>query len=371
MASATAVSPARAFREEFVRRDGGNAARCFQCATCTSVCDLTTPEMLFPRRQMLWAQWGLVDRFTADPSIWLCHQCNDCTVRCPRDARPGDAIQTLRSLMIEEVGAPKLVARLVGRARTTWPLLLGVPVLFWALYIRAVNGFAPATTPLAYRDVVPQWMIYSVFLPAAAFALVAAAIGARRCWVAWGAGSSRNGSLLAGLAGVATDILAHRRFRTCGAARPRRIGHLLLLWGFVGALLTTTLLGIAIDAFGVKTPLPQLHPIKLLGNASAVLLVVGVVWLLVNRITNETASGRSRAFDNFFLALVVLLILSGVGAELGRYVLPVPVAIALYVLHLGMVLSLFLTFPFSKFAHALYRTLAMAHERLTVQRRST
>ena len=37
-------------------------------------------------------------------------------------------------------------------------------------------------------------------------------------------------------------------------------------------------------------------------------------------------------------------------------------------LHLGTVLALFLTFPFSKFAHALYRTLAMAHERLTRER---
>jgi hypothetical protein len=47
----------------------------------------------------------------------------------------------------------------------------------------------------------------------------------------------------------------------------------------------------------------------------------------------------------------------------------VPLALAVYVLHLGTVLSLFLTFPFSKFAHALYRTLAMAHQRLTAQRR--
>ncbi len=35
---------------------------------------------------------------------------------------------------------------------------------------------------------------------------------------------------------------------------------------------------------------------------------------------------------------------------------------ALYVLHLGVVTTLFLTFPYSKFAHMLYRTLAMVHE---------
>ena len=63
------------------------------------------------------------------------------------------------------------------------------------------------------------------------------------------------------------------------------------------------------------------------------------------------------------------MVFSGVGAELGRMFLPPAAALAIYVLHLGTVLSLFLTFPFSKFAHALYRTLAMAHARLAVERR--
>jgi quinone-modifying oxidoreductase subunit QmoC len=369
MESAITISPVPAFRAEIARRGGGEAARCYQCATCSAVCQLATAEAVFPRRQMLWAQWGLADRLVADPSVWLCHQCNDCTVRCPRDARPGDTMQAIRSLVVEQVGAPRFMARLVGRAAATWPVLLGLPVLFWALYIRAVNGFAVTRTPLAYGEVVPVWMIYSVFLPAAAFAVLAAAVGARRCWSAWGAGAVRNGSLIGGLAGVAADILWHRRFGSCGAARPRRLGHLLLMWGFLGALATTTFLGILMDGFHVKTPLPQGHPVKLLGNASAVLLAVGVVWLLANRLGDQVAAGRARAFDWFLLGLVVLVVLSGIGSELARLALPVPLALAVYVLHLGAVLSLFLTFPFSKLAHALYRTLAMAHQRLTEQRR--
>src|SRR6266542_5735963 len=114
MAPVITILPARAFCEELARRGGGAAARCFQCATCSAVCDLATQDAMFPRRQVLWAQWGLVDRLVADPSIWLCHQCNDCTERCPRDARPGDALQAIRSIVIEEVGAPRSAARLVG-----------------------------------------------------------------------------------------------------------------------------------------------------------------------------------------------------------------------------------------------------------------
>jgi quinone-modifying oxidoreductase subunit QmoC len=370
MASAITISPARAFRQELVRRGAAEAARCFQCATCSSVCDLATPEIAFPRRQMLWAQWGLVDRLASDPSIWLCHHCNDCTARCPRDARPGDAMQAIRALVIEQVGAPRFMARLVGRARTNWPILLGVPILFWALLVQAVTGFNLPRTPLVYHDVVPDWLVDAVFVPAAAFAALAAAAGARRVWIAWGEGAARNGTLLQGLGAVALEILGHRRFESCGAARPRRAGHLLLLWGFIGALLTTTAVAAADYVFGMELPLRQVHPVKILGNVSAVLLVVGVVWLIVNRLTrNRETTGTSRAFDSFFLVQVVVVIFTGVGAELGRYALPVPLALAIYVVHLGAILSLFLTFPFSKFAHALYRTLAMAHERLTPRRR--
>jgi len=318
---------------------------------------------------MLWAQWRLLDRYTAHPSIWLCHQSNDCTARCPRDAKPGDAMQVIRSLMIEEVAVPKFLARFVGSAAKTWPLLLGLPVLLWVALIYSVNGFATAGTPLAFRDVVPQWMFYVTFVPASGFAVLFSALSARRVWRAWGEGAKRSGSLLSGLAAVGVDILAHRRFGTCGVAKPRQRGHLLLFFGFIGALVTTVLLGVGIDFMGVKTPLPLLHPIKLLGNLSAVLLVVGVLSLFANRFSSEAAAGATRAFDLFFLSLVALVIFSGVGAELGRLFLPAPVAIAIYVLHLGMILSLFLTFPFSKFAHALYRTLAMAHERLAAQRR--
>src|SRR5512138_1010455 len=302
MATAITISPAPSFRDELVRRGGGTAARCFQCATCSSVCELATNGIPFPRRQILWAQWGLVDRLAADPSIWLCHQCNDCTARCPRDAKPGDALQAIRSLVIERVGAPRFVARLVGRAAATWPILLLGPVLFWALFINAANGFAVHDTPLHYSEVVPIWMIWAVFMPAAGFAVLAAAVGARRVWAAWEkSGPPRDGGLVKGLLLVAADILVHRRFATCGVARPRRPGHLLLLWGFLGAFVTTGLLGIEMDVLGVETPLPLLHPIKLLGNASAVLLGVGVVWLALNRIGNAAAAGASKAFDAFFL----------------------------------------------------------------------
>ena len=59
-----------------------------------------------------------------------------------------------------------------------------------------------------------------------------------------------------------------------------------------------------------------------------------------------------------------LVIATGVIIEGARYLLPATGAAALYTVHLGVVLTLFLTFPYSKFAHMLYRTLALVHQRM-------
>ena len=126
MATQTAVIPSAEFRRELKARGGASAARCFQCATCSSVCELAPADAPFPRRQMLLAQWGLADQLAGDPAVWLCHQCNDCSVRCPRDAKPGDVMQVIRSLTVEKLAKPKFMGSLVAKARTTWPALLGL-----------------------------------------------------------------------------------------------------------------------------------------------------------------------------------------------------------------------------------------------------
>jgi quinone-modifying oxidoreductase subunit QmoC len=371
MASTTAVSPSREFRQALLERGGASAAQCYQCATCSSVCRLSPAGAPFPRRQMLWAQWGLSDRLAADPALWLCHQCNDCSDRCPRGARPGDVLQAARSLAVEALAYPAALGRLVARAGTTWPLLLGVPILFW-IALLAATGFLHAPPDFAaYEQVVPHWLIYSVFFPLAGFALLASATGGLRLWRAFGSGS-RSGPLVPRLLGVAVEIASHKRFAECGRAGYRRLGHLALFWGFVGAAVTSGLLVLAIYVQGAPMPLPLGHPYKVLGNVSAVLLLLGAGLLLANRLGQMQRLGASTAFDWFFSGVVALVILSGVGAELVRLLaahgqLTAALPVAVYVVHLAAVTTLFLTFPYSKFAHLVYRTLAMLHERMAQQ----
>jgi quinone-modifying oxidoreductase subunit QmoC len=365
MAVLTAVAPSTAFSEELRRRGGATAARCYQCATCSSVCALAPEDSPFPRRQMLWAQWGLADRLAAHPAVWLCYQCNDCTQRCPRDARPGDVLQIARALVIERLAFPRFLGRLVGRAATTWPLLIGAPILFWVVLLAGTGLLSVPRGTLVYGDFVPHWLLYSVFFPVAGWVGYASWVSGRRFWNLLGDGSPRAGSFLPQLLPVLTEIATHKRFASCEAAQPRRLGHLLLLWGFVGAAITSGLLVLALYGFHTELPLPLGHPFKVLGNISGVLLVAGGALVVKHRLADSDRAGTSTAFDTFFLTVVLAVIATGVLAEAGRLLFPARLACAVYVVHLGGVLSLFLTFPYSKFAHLTYRTLALVHVRMT------
>lgn len=365
MAPLANVFPSAEFRDELAGRGGAAAARCYQCATCSSVCQLAPDDGPFPRRQMLKAQWGLGDQLVNDPAVWLCHQCNDCTVRCPRDAKPGDVMQTVRSLVVEKLATPAFMGRLVAKAGSTWPLLLGAPFLFWVLVLYAVTGLQIPAEMKEYKDIVPHWLIYAVFFPVAGLVTLAIFPSGLRFWNLLGSSGRRSGSFVPNLVPVLIEISTHKRFGSCDAAASRRWGHFALLWGFVGAAVTSGLLLLAIYVLKSEMPLPLLHPFKVLGNLSAVLLVVGGAILLYNRLIGGNRTGSSTAFDNFFLIVVILVIATGVLTEVGRFLFQPTLNAGIYILHLTVVLCLFATFPYSKFAHMVYRMLAMVHERMT------
>jgi len=332
---------------------------------------------------MLLAQWGRVDQLAGDPSIWLCYQCNDCNVRCPRDAQPGDVMQAMRATVVENLAAPAFMGRLVGSAKSTWPILLGLPLLFWIVILFLTTGLViphvetpenPMVGPFFYEHFVPHAHIYVIFTTAVLLATIAAGIGAFRFCRMISDERPSGGSFIGSLIAVVGDIAVHNRFSQCAEGN-RRTGHLALMWGFVGAAITS---GLLIPYLYKDTlfswlwlpmrhsyPLPVDHPVKWLGNISALALVIGGALLLMNRLRADRRSGTSTAFDTFFLWTVLGIVGTGVLAEMLRFFAPPTAGCLIYLLHLSLVLTLFVTFPFSKFAHILYRTLAMIHQKMT------
>lgn len=271
----------------------------------------------------------------------------------------------LRSLTVEALAAPKFMGPLVGNAARTWPLLIGVPILFWVALLWVFRGLAIPEAPLVYEEFVPHVFIYAVYFAVSGMVVGAFWVSGMRFWKLIGQGATRRGSFWRALALTLWDIAAHRRFAQCGEAKPRRWAHFALMWGFVGAAIASAIVIVYMYGLGAPLPLPQTNISKLIGNGSAILLVVGGLMLLSGRLEDKDKIGRTAAFDSFFLGVVLLVTFTGVVTELGRYLMTPTLACYVYVVHLGSVLCLFITTPYSKFAHLVYRTLAMVHERMT------
>jgi len=62
----------------------------------------------------------------ADPNVFLCHQCGDCTAYCPRGAKPGDVLGAIRAYAYSFYGWPEGLAKLASSGKNL-PVLIAIP----------------------------------------------------------------------------------------------------------------------------------------------------------------------------------------------------------------------------------------------------
>ena len=130
------------------------------------------------------------------------------------------------------------------------------------------------------------------------------------------------------------------------------VAHILIMWGFVGLFVTTALDAVVNRA---ALPLPLLHPVRLLGNATGIAFMAGLTLAIVRRAVRADLRAASARGDWTFL-----LALWGTGAT-GFLVqwfadrAGAPATAWLYVTHLGFVGLILATAPWTKFMHAVWR----------------
>jgi quinone-modifying oxidoreductase subunit QmoC len=146
-------------------------------------------------------------------------------------------------------------------------------------------------------------------------------------------------------------------------------GHLPLLLSFLGLFVVTNYAFIVKDFIGMAypslhAPISMMNPVKILANICAIALIVGVGILWSNRSQMEAEQGVSGTFYDWFLIWEIMAVgVTGLVAELSRLAGFGFPAYLFYYLHLVSVMMLFLYMPYTKFAHMVYRTVAMAFER--------
>jgi quinone-modifying oxidoreductase subunit QmoC len=362
MPDAVTIEPDVQFIKDVVARGGGDLKACYQCATCSVTCALSPEDRPFPRRQMLYAQWGLKQRLIGDPAIWLCHNCGDCTTRCPRGAKPGEVFGALRGEVIRACSVPGFLGSLLAKPSGAVVLALVGVVVFGLLAMAGpmfAGGEPAAGAAPEFADLYPLWLIETFFFSLCGLIVVAFLAGVARFIRALRA-SGADGPILSGLIPAAVAIMTHERFGRCSEARARHIGHLTMFWGFLGLATVSTIIGFATMGGVMHTPLAQTHPLKILGNLSGVVAVVGVALLLGDRLRNPAKRAASTYFDWFFIWTMAGVIVTGALIQALRLAASVPWMYVWYVVHLVLVFALFVSAPYTKFAHVAYRTVAMA-----------
>lgn len=385
------VQPDLDFIKAMKEAGGDTLKQCYQCASCSVACPLSTDDKPFPRKEMVLAQWGMKEKLFADPNIFLCHHCGDCTVACPRGAKPGDVLSAIRAYAYRSLGWPKGLAELCSSAKNL-PMLIGIPaVAIFVLWLISGGMYIPEGEKFArvgYTHFFGHWdfrllsknvlFIDIIMLTSVGIAITSVYKGVTKLWQGMQASIGRTDVpyrpsvtqfIKQFLWPAIKEILQHNRFKECTENKDRVRGHLPLMFAFIGLFIVTLYSMFTQDVIGIfipsmHGPISMWNPIKVLANVSAVAMIVGVGILWMNRSKMEASGKAVNTFYDWFLIWIIMAVgVTGLAAELLRLVgLPI-LGYLVYYLHLISVVMLFLYMPYTKFAHIVYRTFAMAFER--------
>ena len=307
----------------------------------------------------------------------LCHDCRACYQACMY-APPHEFAVDVPALLggartdsYERFAWPRRLAwafrhpsaAVAGATAAGLVLAFGV-----ALANRGLAG-TPAG-PGAFYAVVPYLAMLVPALVVSAFSLAVLAAGFVRLWGAAG-GDVRE--LLDGRLWLAAtwEALSLRWLGGGGGGchypdreRPssaRRVLHVLVVGGLALAFAATVAAAVLQDLLGRLPPYSVLSAPVLLGTLGGAAIVAGCTGLLVLKPAAgaDLASGRSRSLDRAFLGALEVSAITGMLTLALRDTAALGPALAV---HLGSLAALYVTAPYGKLVHGIYRLAALLRD---------
>lgn len=348
---------------------------CFNCGNCTAVCQHSEDTAQFPRRLVRYGQLGMTAKLVGAREPWLCWNCRDCSDTCPRQARPSEYLEAVRRYTIASMD-PTGISRLMY---TSSAFVIGFALALATLFLGLLlsNAETPASGKLDLFGFIPFELIHNLGIAVLAVMGLVAVISTvrlvRHLSETFGsavdevsvpqAGESAPARAVAAVGDVLAEMGGQARFRTCEMDSDKPVYlrpwfvHYTIMWGFIGLAAAT-----AFD-FLFKTPgelVPLWYPPRLLGSIAGLALMYGTAVTIIRKLGSEDRT-RSRLLlsDWLFLGLLFLVGFTGFGLEVMLY-LPVSASAGygFFLAHVALAMELLVLFPFTKFAHALYRPLA-------------
>jgi citrate/tricarballylate utilization protein len=309
----------------------------------------------------------------------LCHGCGACYWDC--QFAPPHAFA---------VNVPRALAELRGEsyARYAWPGALAglfarnglaVALIAAASVALFVGGFMAANDPAMmfgsqrgagmFYALMPHTAMATLFGAAMLYALAAIAMGLRSFWRATDAPSIGAGALWQAVKDTAG--LRYLDGADCTAAEerpdPRRLYHHLTFYGFLLCFAATCVATLYHYLLGRAAPYGWYEPPVLLGIAGGLGLIAGPIGLLRAKAAQDPALAVP-ADHGMGVAFTLMLLLTSVTGMALLVLRATPAMGSLLALHLGVVFALFITLPYGKFVHGLYRFAALV--RYALERRA-
>ncbi|RZI76552.1 MAG: tricarballylate utilization 4Fe-4S protein TcuB [Pseudomonas sp.] len=305
----------------------------------------------------------------------LCHNCGACLSACQYAAPHEFAINVPKAMAkvrldtYAEYAWPKALGTLYQRNGLTLALASGAGLAFFLCLTLMVMGNLFTAMPGGnFYGIFPHNTLALMFGAVFGFAVLALGIGVRRFW--------RNVSpaqstlpLKASAALEATANVAQLKYLDGGHGEGctnaddkftlwRRRFHHFTFYGFMlcfAATGTATLYHYLLDW---SAPYPIFSLPVMLGVVGGIGLLVGPAGLLWMNLRRNPDQGdeKQKPMDRGFIAL--LLLVSGSGLALLAFRESSALGLLLAI-HLGLVMAFFLTMPYSKFAHGIFRSAAL------------
>jgi citrate/tricarballylate utilization protein len=311
----------------------------------------------------------------------LCHDCRACYYACPF-AEPHEFAVNIPLLMTD--------VRQGTYRRYAWPRAfadafqgaLGF-ALRWIAFglvvalgvVLALHGpaglFRAHTGPGAFYAVIPWLALVGPALLLTAYAAAVFGVGAVRFWRTTAVGSVKAAGPRA-LLSAAVDVLRLRWLEGGGdgcyfpGSRPSRLRstlHALVFYGLGFCFVSTTVAAIQQDAFGSLPPYPLLSIPVVTGTLGGVAIVIGCGGLMLSGAQADEAPSRPEraALDLAFLLVLGAASLSGLFTLALRDTALLGLMLGV---HVGVLGALYVTAPYGKLVHAVYRTLAIVRNRV-------
>jgi ferredoxin len=353
------IEPDLRFKMELAEFGGDTFNKCYQCATCSGECPLSPDEHPFPRKEMIWINWGLKDRLIRDPDIWACHYCGDCSARCPRAANPGELMAALRRYAISRYDWTGLSRRLyTSRA---WEI---GAILFVALIVVGLFVFSGAFTPqrmntaeVHVSQFIPvRWVHYGDWVMAGILTFFLLTNSLRMCRFILKGQKIPISVFISECKTFLVQFTTQKRWRECSENRTRWARHLMLVIGYA-----TMFLLVMFFLHYLQVDDSRFSWVSLLGYYATFAILYFSGDALISRLRKrEEMHKHSHDSDWMFLILLFLTGLTGILMHLSRLLdLPLPTYF-MYVIHLAVAVPMLVVeVPFGKWSHLMYRPLAL------------